>query len=483
LQSLKSFAQVFVRLHVIIFRIVFRITFCLIKVVYKLGGVIAMKLKKLLVLTAAVSMVASITACGSKTTNNGGNAAATNAPANNAATNNAGTEGNAAAGEIVPEDGATLTVWESKEERPFTEEIAKQFTAKYNVPVKIEEVPGPDQVTKLTQDGPSGLAADVINIPHDNLGKAASASLVLPNDIFTEQTKAENTEASIVGSTFDGELYGYPRAAETYALYYNKSLVKEAPKSFDDVLTFSKTFTDKSKNKYGIMWEVGNLYYNYLFIASTGGYLFGDNGTNKDDIGLNTDGAVQGLTAFAKLREALPIKSGDINADIKRSLFNSGDVAMDITGPWELAGYKEALGDNLGIAPVPTVDGKTAITFSGIKIYAVNSFSQYPNAAKLYAHFATTKDAQLLLNKMIGSVPTNKEALEDPQIKDDPYVSAFAEQAKNSQPMPSIPEMGNVWSPVNAALPEIWDKNADPKAAMDKAVQQIKDLNNGASAQ
>ncbi|MFF2910106.1 extracellular solute-binding protein [Paenibacillus sp. NPDC057934] len=441
-----------------------------------------MKLKKLMVLTAACSMVLSITACGSNTANNGGNAAATNAPADNGGTNNAGTD-SAATGDIVPEDGASLIVWESKEERPFTEEIAKQFTAKYNVPVKIEEVAGPDQVTKLTQDGPSGLAADVINIPHDNLGKAASASLVLPNDIFAEQTKADNTEASIVGSTFEGELYGYPRAAETYALYYNKSLVKEAPKSFDDVLAFSKTFTDKSKNKYGIMWEVGNLYYNYLFIASTGGYLFGDNGTNKDDIGLNNEGAVEGLNTFAKLKEALPIKSGDINADIKRSLFNSGDVAMDITGPWELAGYKEALGDNLGIAPVPTVAGKTAITFSGIKIYAVNSFSQYPNAAKLYAHFATSKESQLELNKIIGSVPTNKEALEDPQIKNDPYVSAFAEQAKNSQPMPSIPEMGNVWSPVNAALPEIWDKDVDPKVAMDKAVQQIKDLNNGTSAQ
>lgn len=86
--------------------------------------------------------------------------------------------------------------------------------------------------------------------------------------------------------------------------------MKEAPKSFDDVLAFSKTFTDKSKNKYGIMWEVGNLYFNYMFIASTGGYVYGDNGTNKDDIGLNSDQAIEGLKAFVKIKEALPIKSG-----------------------------------------------------------------------------------------------------------------------------------------------------------------------------
>lgn len=444
-----------------------------------------MNLKKLMVLTAAVSMSMSITACGSNN-NNGGNAAATNAPAGNAvATDNAGTdsENTPATEEIVPEEGATLVVWESKEERAFAEEITKQFTAKYNVPVKIEEVGPPEQVGKLTQDGPSGLAADVVLIPHDNLGKAASASLLLPNDLFAEETKAENTEASIVGSSYDGELYGYPRAAETYALFYNKSLVTEAPKSFDDVIAFSKTFTDKAKNRYGLMWEVGNMYFNYPFIATTGGYLFGNDGTNKDDIGLNNEGAIKGLTEYAKLKEILPIKSGDINSDIKRSLFNSGDVAMDINGPWELAGYKEALGDNLGIAPVPTIDGKTAITFSGIKIFAVNAYTQYPNAAKLYARFASSKEAQLTLNKIIGSVPTNNEALQDAQITSDPYVSAFAEQAKNSQPMPSIPEMGNVWAPVNAALPEIWDNGAEPKAAMDKAVQQIKDLNNGATAQ
>ncbi|WP_019912219.1 sugar ABC transporter substrate-binding protein [Paenibacillus sp. HW567] len=446
-----------------------------------------MNLKKLMVLTAAFSMVASITACSSGN-NNGGNAAATNAPKDNATAtdNSAATNapaGNAtAAAEITPEEGASLLVWESKEERPFAEEIAKQFTAKYNVPVKIEEVAPPDQVGKLTQDGPSGLAADVVLIPHDNLGKAVSASLLLPNDIFAEQTKADNTEASIVGSSFGGELYGYPRAAETYALYYNKSLVKEAPKTFDDVIAFSKTFTNKAKNKYGIMWEVGNMYFGYPFIATTGGYLFGKDGTDKDDIGLNNEGAIEGLKTFVKLKEALPIKSGDISADIKRSLFSSGDVAMDMTGPWELAAYKEALGDKLGVAPIPTIDGKTAISFSGIKIFGVNAYSQYPNAAKLYAHFASTKDAQLLLNKLIGSIPTNNEALKDAQITGDPFISAFAEQAKNSQPMPSIPEMGNVWSPVNAALPEIWDNNADPKAAMDKAVQQIKDLNNGATA-
>lgn len=101
-----------------------------------------MKLKKMMVITAAFSMALSVTACGSNnnSTNNGGNNAAK--ATNNATTETAAPESTDAAvtDEIVPEDGATLVVWESKEERPFADEIAKQFTAKYNVPVKVEEL-------------------------------------------------------------------------------------------------------------------------------------------------------------------------------------------------------------------------------------------------------------------------------------------------------------------------------------------------------
>ncbi|MNH74725.1 Maltose/maltodextrin-binding protein precursor [compost metagenome] len=432
-----------------------------------------MKIKKLAVLLAAFSMAVSITACGPKKASE-----QVQAPADSGTSTTS--EKTTATTEVKPEDGAKLVIWESKDERSFTDEIAKQFTAKYNVPVKIEEVAPTDQVTKLTQDGPSGLAADVVIFPHDALGRAASANLVLPNDLFAEETTKNNTESSIRGVTYNDVLYGYPRAAETYALYYNKSLVKDTPKTFDDVLAFGKTFTNKAKKKYGIMWETGNMYFNYPFIATTGGYIYGKDGTDKDDVGINNAGAIEGLKVYQSLKEVLPVKSGDITPDIKRSLFNSGDVAMDLNGPWELAGYKAALGDKLGVAPIPSIGGKPAISLAGIKAWYVNAYTKYPNAAKLFAEFSSSKDAQLLLNQKVGSIPTNNEALESDQIKSDPYISAFAEQTKNSQPMPSIPEMGNVWSPVNAALPEIWDNGKDPKDTMDKAAQQIKDLNNGA---
>lgn len=432
-----------------------------------------------MVLIVAISLVLMISACGVKrSTTSNSNATSNNGNGTNQTRENDSVQ---SAEDIKPEEGAELLVWDSKDEKAYTDEVVKLFEQKYGVKVKIEEVAPPDQVGKLTQDAPSGLAADVLVIPHDHMGNASVSGLLLANDVFAEETTKNNTEASITASTYDGVLYGYPRAAETTALFYNKSLLSEAPQSFDDIVEFSKTFNDKSKSKYALMWETGNMYFNGPFVLSTGGYIFGDNGTNKDDMGLANDGAIEGLKYYQSLKNILPINSGDINPDIKRGLFSSGDVAMDINGPWELTGYKEMLGDKLGVAPIPTVGGKTAITFSGMKVWVVNSFTKYPNAAKLFANFASSKDAQLILNEKVGAIPTNLEALESDQIKNDPFVVAFAEQAKNSMPMPAIPEMANVWAPVNAALPEIWNKNADPKTAMEKAVTQIKDLNHGAS--
>lgn len=417
-----------------------------------------------------VSTMVILAACGGNSGNTPNNTA-TNAPEPTEAANN-----NAAGDdELKPEEGATLVIWEGKAQRTFVEAVAAEFTAKYGVPVKIEEVENPDQVTKLTTDGPAGLGADIVAFPHDQIGRAASAGLVLPNDVFEGETSSENDPNAVSAVTFEDILYGYPFAVETYALLYNKALVPTAPKTFDEVIEFSKTFNDTKNNKYTIMWELQQFYYNYAFLAAGGGYMFGENNTNKEDIGLNNDGAVEGGKFLASLKETLlPLNTADITFDIKKGLFLEGKLAMDINGPWALADYKAA-GIDLGVAPLPTVLGNATPSFSGVKAYFVNAFSKYPNASKLFARFLSTKESQLKNFEMNGNIPANTEAVADPKIANDEITKAFYEQFSNSTPMPSIPEMGAVWNPITAGIADIWDGGKDVKTALDNSVQQIKD--------
>jgi len=436
-------------------------------------------MKKLLALSMVTSMVL-VAACGGN--NGGNNTTPTNTPA---ATKAAESGGNADTGEsaavegLQPEEGAELLIWESIEERPFVEAIAKEFTEKYGVPIRFEEVGAGDQVNKLISDGPAGLGADVVLFPHDNLGKAVQAGLVLPNDYYEDETKANNSEIAVNAVTYDGVLYGYPRSVETYALFYNKDLVSEVPTTFEEVVEFANTFNDPKNNKYAIMWEIGNFYFNYPFV-STGGYVYGDNGQNKDDIGLNTPGAVEGLTYYGSLREKLlDMNSGDMTYDIKKGFFLGGTLAMDINGPWTVGDYR-ASGINFGVAKLPDINGQPASSFSGIKAWYVNSFTKYPQAARLFAWYTSTKEAQLKNFEITGVLPANKEAANDPSVVSDEIVKGFLEQFEQSTPMPAIPEMGNVWNPIAAAFSEVWNNGADAKTVLDNAVQQIKDANNGA---
>ena len=431
---------------------------------------------KALALILAVLMTAGVFAgCGADKTAAGGaeTVAALETPASSEAgaevTESSGSE----AAALQPEPGAKLKIWDSEgPEGDWLKKVTKQFTEKYGIEVTYEPVGHTDSPGKMKTDGPAKLGADVFSAPHDHLGEMVASGLVYPNDV---EKPGEFLDAAVQGTSYDGAWYGYPVAIETYGLFYNKDLVKDPPKTFDELISFSKQFTDVKNKKYGFMMEVGNFYFAYAFLSGYGGYVFGNNGTDKNDIGLNSAGAVEGMKFHQRLKEIQPLNTADINYDIKKALFNEGKLAFNIDGPWAVSGHKEA-GVNFGVAPLPLLpNGQHPASFSGIRAFYVNSYTDYPNAAKLLAQFLTSKE--LLADRFTSTsqMPPRKDLMDDPAIKNDPLISPFLEQAQYAQAMPNIPEMGAVWAPMGTALDENWNKGGDPQVLLDNAVKAIKD--------
>lgn len=376
--------------------------------------------------------------------------------------------------EMVPEEGAKLTVWDSGDQKTFIEEAAKAFKEKYNVEVSFAEV-GPDKsMGQMVTDGPAGVGGDVFAGVHDQIGQGVSAGVVLPNDWFEEDTKSRNSEIAIKALTYDNMLYGYPKSVETTAVFYNKDLIKEVPQDWNGVIDFANTFNDIKANKFAIMWEVGNGYYVFPFIGGYGSYVFGSDGTDPTDIGLNNPAAVEATTFIQGLNKILPLKTSDINADIKKSLFTSNKLAMNISGPWDTGSLKESV-KNIGVGMYPNLpNGKPMTPFSGVKAYFVNAYTKYPNASKLFADFITSEEWQTKNFEMNGALPSNTKVAASEQVQSDPIASVFLKQFENSVPMPSIPAMAQFWSPMEAAMSSIWNDNKDPKAALDNLVSQMK---------
>lgn len=378
--------------------------------------------------------------------------------------------------DIKPEKGASLLIWESDgNEREFLRKVGEQFEAAYGVSVKVEVVPSIDTVGKLMTDGPAGLGADVFSSPHDAIGKAVSAGLLLPND-RTGADVAANVMPSVAQAiTYQGTLYGYPMSADTYALYYNKKLLPQGPATFDELLAFGRSFTDPAAKQYGLAWDVAQIYQAHAFIAGYGGYIFGAGGTDPTDIGLNNAGAVQGMEFVRSLKQLFPLNTADINNNVISGLFQEGKAAMMIEGTWQMANLKQA-GADYGVVPLPLLpNGEHPQSLISVRSLFVNSYTKYPNAARLFAELATSKDNAKLRYELTAQLPTRQDLMDDPAIKADANVSAFLEQLKHATALPVIPETSTIWVPSYAALSVIWnDERADIKQTLDNMANQMR---------
>jgi arabinogalactan oligomer/maltooligosaccharide transport system substrate-binding protein len=422
-------------------------------------------MKKFLVLVSVLVLSFSLVACSSD------EASVTNEGTSEEATTEESSNGPI---ELTPEEGASLTVWESQgPEGEFMQMVGEKFEEEYGVKVVYEEVDFTESVTRLLQDGPAGVGADVFAMPHDRLGEAYSAGIVYPNVISKERVNNDFVDAARIATSYEGELYGYPTGIETYALFYNKDLVEKAPKTYAEIVEFGKTYNDPGNNKYALLWDVSNAYFSHQFIAGNGGYIFGDEGSNANDVGLATKESIAGLEEMVSLKEILPLQAGDANYDVMDGLFQEGKAATIINGPWAVQGYKDAE-VNFGIVALPLLEnGNHPKSFSGVRGLYVSSFSAYPQAAQLFAQFATSDEMLLERFKLTGQIPPAKTLMDEDVIANDEYVVPFLEQAQYAAPMPSIPEMATVWDPYAAALASAWNGDQTPEEAMTQAAETI----------
>lgn len=369
-----------------------------------------------------------------------------------------------------PSEPITLKVWESDgPEKEFMEEMAAQYMKENpNVTIVVEPVANTDAAQRMQLDGPAGVGADVFVAPHDKLGEMISSGIILEN-AYAEEVKKVMVDAAITATSYDGKLYGYPIGVETYALFYNKDLVSDPPETWEEIEEFCKKFNDKSQGKYGIVWDVDDAYYGYMFLSSYGADLFGPDGTDKSKHMINSEEAIKGMEYFQKFRkEYLDVDAADLTGDFMNAGFQNGTIAMVITGPWSIEGYKEA-GVNFGVTTLPKLPGSDQVphSFSGIRALYVSAYSKYPEEAQKFAYYCITKEALTKRYEITSQIPPRN----DIQITDEANNGILA-QFVYSKPMPSIPAMNTYWSVMGSAYANIWN-GSDIRTELDLAASAV----------
>lgn len=369
-----------------------------------------------------------------------------------------------------------LLVWEDIKKSNGIEDAIKAFEAQYKVKVKIQEMPYAQQIEKLRLDGPAGIGPDVLVIPHDQVGGAVVQGLLSELKVDAKYMDSF-TKPAVDAQTYEGKLYGIPKAVETIVLVYNKDILPKAPETFDDLIKVSKE--QRAANKYGLLAKFDEIYYSYGVVAGMGGYIFGQNANgslNVNDIGLANQGTIDAVT-FLKSFYADGLFPagivGETGANAIDSLFTEKKAAAVITGPWAFKPYQDA-GVNYGVAPLPTLpNGEHMRSFLGVKGYSVSTYSTQKELAQQFIEFINQPEYAKIRFEKTGEIPPVKLLIDDPVIKGDEKARAVAIQAGYAVPMPSVPEMQEVWTPSNSALQLSVTGKQDVKAALNGAVKTI----------
>jgi arabinogalactan oligomer/maltooligosaccharide transport system substrate-binding protein len=371
---------------------------------------------------------------------------------------------------IFGEKKIFLTVWEAIDGPDlFIKQAAKIYSAKNpHVAVNFVHVDPTDVVSRMKDDAVRGIGPDLFSSAHDNLGVLVSGGLVSPAK-FSSEVQQKVLSSCSKAVTYDRKIYGYPVSAETYALFYNKSLISEneVPSTWENLVEWTKKFNEAHPEKHGFVMDVSNVYYTFIFTTKNGNRLFGQNGNDSSRANINTPSSVDGMKFFQSLKNVVRLPSSQMNSVAADASFQSGNAAMCITGPWNIKNFSDA-GIRFGVASIPSLPGESqpASSFSGTRAMFVSAYSEHPDEANDFAEFLISPEMQQLRFKLTGAMPSVNTQV------DSQYIRGFLKQLEVAFPMPSIPEMGSYWLVMNAVSGRIWD-GSDVQTELDKAQKEI----------
>ncbi len=357
-----------------------------------------------------------------------------------------------------------------------------------------------DQYSNLADDGPYGYGPDVLYQANDILMKYVEGKHIYPIPAGSMECydKVPQTAWDAYRSNVNGVEYimAVPVNVQSSLLYYRKDLlpadwettwdkdgnkVPDMVENWNDMYAFSKLRRDEGK--YGYMRSLYDVYFSSGFLFSYGGYVFGDNNTNAEEIGFSAGDAQIGanvlLQQAALMNEDCIDDSITVNAPSKLA---DGTYFATMTTPdvysmflKELALVYEAEGldkeaasekakENLVVTDVPKLPASGDLTeenpeliplkaMGGVNGYAISAYTKYPNACLAFVEFATGYEMSLKRHEVLGVVPARSDAAEKAGgISEIIYGNL---DKGNIVVMPSIREVEQIWTPAQTFFQDL----------------------------
>jgi multiple sugar transport system substrate-binding protein len=393
--------------------------------------------------------------------------------------------------------------------------VKKEYEAAhpgYTVELEPIQADENDYYTKLTLMNRSGSTApDVMYEDTFLINSDIQAGYLAPLDSYLAKwsdwseftTAAKNAAVGL-----DGKTYGVPMGTDTRALYYNKTLFKQAglpvpwaPKSWADVLSAAETikaklpgvtplnvYSGKGAGEGATMQGLEMLLYgtgNQLYDSSTKQWTPSSPGMLAS---LNFIKQIYSTGLAPDVEDAL---NPNFGTTIATQLIPENKLAIDLDGSW-MPGTWTATGSKpwpawsttMGEAPMPTESGQApgSTSMSGGWALAVGSHAPDKQAAFDFVALAENEPNSLNYDIIASQIAVRKDVAADPKyLATNPTVGFFTNLVKVTHYRPAYPVYPQISDEIQVAMESVMTSQSSPTAAMSALTQQVSGIA-GASA-
>ncbi len=326
----------------------------------------------------------------------------------------------------APRETVVLDVMCEREDWDIVTELCSDFSQQHrekNYAFTLDVLP--KDVTAALSDGSE--QADVLCFRSDMTAELAESGVLLPLTEYGKEAGAERLGMSMKSAEYGGELYGFPYAADTCFLYYNRSLLS-AEEAADLNIIMSKVMD----TEYSLAMPLESGYYQSAFFLGTGCDI--PNGCCSER-GMLAGEYMAALTRCGRF-------AADCDSDDIKAGFVSGDIAAAFCNMEICEELRSTLGRNYATAMLPRMtlsDGSTVQlgSLASFMLAGVSADTANPEDAALFAQYLSSEKAQQMRLTQRNFAPVMVSLCSEKSLqKEYPEVYALLNQLNYAQLLP-----------------------------------------------
>ena len=283
---------------------------------------------------------------------------------------------------------------------------------------------------------------------------------------------------------YNDEIWSMPFSMSNIALYYNRKLFEDAgldpddaPSTWEELARAAEALTadtdgDGQIDQWGLSFPLqanqGVVYYWFALLWQAGGEIF------TADYAASRFQETPGVEALAFLQEM--VEAGSLPLAPPQDGFDKGQIGMIFASTARLSRYVDALGENLGVAPLPAGAAGNATGVGGANL-AILASCEHQEAAWTFVEWMTSPDVNERWSVGTGYLPLRRSVVAGEAyqqvLEDEPRARIILDQMAVARVRPNIPAYGAASREVGLAVEEALFSGKDPAAALAAAAEKV----------